>query len=105
MRTVFFDYPLELAGYQVRCLVPGNPDVLAGTPVLGIPFSVGIPIYSLQRIENPVRGKDTFLVGQSMWGYHGFHGWFENFAVCLQFPRLPFLGFVFPIEVEWSDPD
>jgi len=49
-------------------------------------------------------GKDTLFIGHPVWRYQRLHRRFENLAVRLQLPRFPFLRFVLPIKMEWSNP-
>ena len=48
--TVCFLYPLYLADNDVQCLIPGNSDVWAFAPVLGVSFAVRIPVHPPQGV-------------------------------------------------------
>jgi hypothetical protein len=46
-RSIFFMDPSDLISDDAGGLIPGNPDIFASPTILGIPFSVGIPVYPL----------------------------------------------------------
>jgi hypothetical protein len=64
VRSVFFVDPLELTGNNLGSLIPGDSDVLALSPVLGVPLAVGIPVNPLEGIFNSIGGIGPFFVSQ-----------------------------------------
>jgi hypothetical protein len=62
--SIFLMYPLELLGYDLTGLIPGYSLILALPSILGIPFPVGIPVHSFQRIFYPIRGIGSLFVGK-----------------------------------------
>lgn len=53
---------------QCRSLIPGDTDVLTLAAVLGITLAVGVPIRSLEGVEDAVGGVDALLIAEGEGG-------------------------------------
>ena len=65
LRPVFLLLPLQLVRHDLGGLVPGDADIFALAPVLGIAFPMGVPVHPLQRVEDAVFGIDPGPVTQA----------------------------------------
>jgi len=92
--AIFFMDSFDLISNNGSSFIPGDPDVAAFTPILRIPFSVGVPVYPLQQIKNPVRGLDTLLIGGGMWRNGNFQGRRKRLTPRFQLPGIKYLRLV-----------
>ena len=47
IRPYIFLNSFDFADDDIQGFIPGDPDIFALTPVFGISFAVGVPVYSL----------------------------------------------------------
>jgi hypothetical protein len=97
--AVFIDDSLDFTVDDVKRLVPGDSHVLAGATVLGVPLAVGVPVNTLEGIENTVGRIDSFFIGVTMGRIRGLERGNEFLAPRHEFPWLEFLRLVFPVPV------
>ena len=81
----------NLIGNDLSCLIPGDTLELAFSSILGIPFSLGIPINALHWIEDAILRIHTILVCVCIWRKHGLETGMKLASSCFDGPRLEML--------------
>ena len=80
--AILFMDSLDLIGQDSRSFIPGNPLIFTLTSVLGISFTVGVPVYPLRGRECGWENKLAFYkpgkkvkVLTSAWAPVFYHFW------------------------------
>ena len=89
----------EFISNQGGGFVPGNTDEFTDTTILGISFTFGIPVNSLEGLLDAVGRIGSFLVGQRKRRRGRLQQRFENLAPYGKFPGVDTLFGIFPIIV------
>ena len=93
----------DLAGDDVRRLVPRDAHVLALAAVLRVPLAVGVPVHAFERVLDAVGGVRALLVGGHIGSRARPHARLQDLAVALDLPGTEALAVVLPVEIEGPD--
>ena len=101
--AVLVVHALDLAGHDLRGLVPADALVAARAARLGVPLAVRVPVHAPHRIGNAVLRVHALLVAQRQRRDERLEARLEGLAARLELPGVQLLGRLVLVEVERAD--